>query len=253
MQAGIGGEAGHAIYPSAVLSGSPAGSRRRPSALAGSTAWVCQPPRRQHQLARGYASALIAAPRPRSGLPSPPLPPPARHTTASSMRPRMYGSNEVAVAQQHFAIGQCRQRNLFQAEIGCTWRPCGREGKHDAGRGGGIEHGQVSVVPASGKDCRHYAAAIPDGGHENSVPLPGPARVRAPLAPCSFGERGDLQISTADDNRWATPAPQRRIKHLRARRGQCEEILAKRLPKAADLRNIRVLGSDLAATKHVAE
>jgi hypothetical protein len=63
------------------------------------------------------------------------------------------------------------------------------------------------LLPASGKDRRHYAAAIPDGGHENSVPLPGPVRVQRSPCPCSFGDRGDLLISTADDDRLATPRP----------------------------------------------
>ncbi|MGN7768261.1 hypothetical protein ACTJJM_12250 [Stenotrophomonas sp. 22692] len=63
------------------------------------------------------------------------------------------------------------------------------------------------LLPASGKECRHYAAAIPDGGHENSVPWTGAARVRRSPCPCSFDDRGDLLISTADDDRLTTPRP----------------------------------------------
>jgi len=63
------------------------------------------------------------------------------------------------------------------------------------------------LLPASGKDCRHYAAAILDGGHENSVPWNGAALPARSPCPCSFGDCGDLLISTADDDRLATPRP----------------------------------------------
>ncbi len=39
----------------------------------------------------------------------------------------------------------------------------------------------------------------------------------------------------------------------RARRHKCEVFSSKRLPNRDDLRNMRVLGSDIAATKQVAE
>jgi hypothetical protein len=81
-----------------------------------------------------------------------------------------------------------------------------------------------------------------------------------------FADAGGPLISAAGDDprrrrdhpsrppsTGAATSARRRINHLRPRRRQCEGFFPKCLPKTADLRNMRVLGSDVAATKHVAE
>ena len=153
MQAGIGGEAGHAIYPQRRTERQPGRIQTTPQRLGRQHRVGLPATRRQHQLACGYAlglglqhlgHGLAFHHRPyrhRRGI--------RRALVHASSHVRV--QREVAVAQQHFALGQCRQRNLFQAEIGCTWRPLRTRGKHDAGRGGGIGHGQVSAVASIGK------------------------------------------------------------------------------------------------------
>ncbi|KAG1322194.1 hypothetical protein G6F63_013481 [Rhizopus arrhizus] len=203
--------------PSAVLNGNPTGSSRRPSARAGSTAWVCQPPGASTSSPVATPSALDCS---TSATVWPSITAPtatgAAYEGPSSMRRRMYGSSDSAA---------CSRR-----KFAARGAPCGREASTMRDVAGESDMAAVSAVASFGKG------------------LPTLRRIDRP-----FGDRGDLLNSSAGDDRLARPAPQRRIKHLRARRRQCEEILAKPLPKTTDLRNIRLLGSDLAATKHVAE
>jgi len=58
----------------------------------------------------------------------------------------------------------------------------------------------------------------------------------------------------ADDDANAMPTNDQALSvHRRPRSNDCEFFSSKRLPKLSHIRNMRVLGSDIAATKQVAE
>ncbi len=143
MQAGIGGEAGHAVYPQRGTQRQSGRVQAAPQCLGRQHCVGLPATRRQHQLTCGYALG-VRLQHLGHGL--------ALHHRAHRHRRGIRGAlvhasthvrvqRQVAVAQQHFAIPQCRQRSLFQAEVGRAWCALRTRGQHDTGGSEGIGHG----------------------------------------------------------------------------------------------------------------
>jgi len=82
-----------------------------------------------------------------------------------------------------------------------------------------------------------------------------PSLLRPCIAcPVSFGASGGLLFSASGDpGRAGSTQDQSLAGPSAGRRHQCEGFFPKRLPNLSYVRNMRVLGSDIAATKQVAE